>query len=134
MFTLLFFFFSSRRRHTRCALVTGVQTCALPISSPRRISGTCASRPLASRRSQTVIIDTGAKPSPRTPPPEADLTPLRPEARQSYGWPPPAPRPALRPTLLPPTVAVQPRLSCNVAPRAARPYNPTLSSRPTALL
>src|SRR3546814_15421362 len=28
----LLFFFSSRRRHTRCALVTGVQTCALPIS------------------------------------------------------------------------------------------------------
>src|SRR3546814_18736056 len=28
----MFFFFSSRRRHTRCALVTGVQTCALPIS------------------------------------------------------------------------------------------------------
>src|SRR3546814_106534 len=33
MFYLLFVFFcSSRRRHTRCALVTGVQTCALPIS------------------------------------------------------------------------------------------------------
>src|SRR3546814_9573295 len=29
---VLFFFFSSRRRHTRCALVTVVQTCALPIS------------------------------------------------------------------------------------------------------
>src|SRR3546814_880393 len=29
----IFFFFSSRRRHTRCALVTGVQTCALPISA-----------------------------------------------------------------------------------------------------
>src|SRR3546814_7544782 len=28
-----FCFFSSRRRHTRCALVTGVQTCALPIST-----------------------------------------------------------------------------------------------------
>src|SRR3546814_9146260 len=28
---LILFFFSSRRRHTRCALVTGVQTCALPI-------------------------------------------------------------------------------------------------------
>src|SRR3546814_8629642 len=28
---LIVFFFSSRRRHTRCALVTGVQTCALPI-------------------------------------------------------------------------------------------------------
>src|SRR3546814_12187252 len=27
------FFFSSIRRHTRCALVTGVQTCALPIYS-----------------------------------------------------------------------------------------------------
>src|SRR3546814_3314789 len=27
------FFFSSRRRHTSCALVTGVQTCALPISA-----------------------------------------------------------------------------------------------------
>src|SRR3546814_9658564 len=30
-----FFFFSSRRRHTRCALVTGVQTCALPISAAK---------------------------------------------------------------------------------------------------
>src|SRR3546814_19660304 len=29
---VFFFFFSIRRRHTRCALVTGVQTCALPIS------------------------------------------------------------------------------------------------------
>src|SRR3546814_14136900 len=28
------FFYSSRRRHTRCALVTGVQTCALPICAP----------------------------------------------------------------------------------------------------
>src|SRR3546814_8554871 len=28
---LYVFLFSSRRRHTRCALVTGVQTCALPI-------------------------------------------------------------------------------------------------------
>src|SRR3546814_4792524 len=28
----LMFFFSSRRRHTRSALVTGVQTCALPIA------------------------------------------------------------------------------------------------------
>src|SRR3546814_2970801 len=32
---LTIFFFSSRRRHTRCALVTGVQTCALPIYRPR---------------------------------------------------------------------------------------------------
>src|SRR3546814_8592561 len=33
------FVFSSRRRHTRCALVTGVQTCALPISSDAETSG-----------------------------------------------------------------------------------------------
>src|SRR3546814_12392773 len=37
----MLFFFSSRRRHTRCALVTGVQTCALPILGldPIRING-----------------------------------------------------------------------------------------------
>src|SRR5881409_4308567 len=32
LFLFFFFFFSSRRRHTRCETVTGVQTCALPIS------------------------------------------------------------------------------------------------------
>src|SRR3546814_3605860 len=32
---IFLFFLSSRRRHTRCALVTGVQTCALPISIAR---------------------------------------------------------------------------------------------------
>src|SRR3546814_2326453 len=40
------FFFSSRRRHTRCALVTGVQTCALPIS-------TCVPWPLCPRIRRT---------------------------------------------------------------------------------
>src|SRR3546814_17469666 len=39
MLFLVVFVFSSRRRHTRCALVTGVQTCALPIwYSPIRIT------------------------------------------------------------------------------------------------
>ena len=33
------FFFSSRRRHTRCETVTGVQTCALPISTTRIVPG-----------------------------------------------------------------------------------------------
>src|SRR3546814_7462752 len=32
------FFFSSRRRHTRCALVTGVQTCALPICRKQSVA------------------------------------------------------------------------------------------------
>src|SRR3546814_2918715 len=34
---VIVFFFSSRRRHTRCALVTGVQTCALPICLPKAL-------------------------------------------------------------------------------------------------
>src|SRR3546814_14658060 len=40
---LSFFFFSSRIRHTRCALVTGVQTCALPIWSQDRYTRGCVS-------------------------------------------------------------------------------------------
>src|SRR3546814_6949111 len=39
MFYLILCFFSSRRRHTRCALVTGVQTCALPISTGATLDG-----------------------------------------------------------------------------------------------
>src|SRR3546814_16202034 len=39
---LVFFFFSSRRRHTRCALVTGVQTCALPILAAELEAGVAA--------------------------------------------------------------------------------------------
>src|SRR3546814_9337520 len=35
---MLLFFFSSRIRHTRCALVTGVQTCALPIFVDKELS------------------------------------------------------------------------------------------------
>src|SRR3546814_3762021 len=37
MFDTYVFVFSSRRRHTRCALVTGVQTCALPICDRQRV-------------------------------------------------------------------------------------------------
>src|SRR3546814_5373846 len=39
-YSVFLVFFSSRRRHTRCALVTGVQTCALPICGrPRQSRG-----------------------------------------------------------------------------------------------
>src|SRR3546814_15486799 len=64
------FFFSSRRRHTRCALVTGVQTCALPIlclsgrgsgGSARRWGRTMAARRFCRR--------------PRRPPPTGDASP-----------------------------------------------------------
>src|SRR3546814_4632319 len=40
---VVFVFFSSRRRHTRCALVTGVQTCALPIWGWRWLRATAIS-------------------------------------------------------------------------------------------
>src|SRR3546814_7793045 len=39
------FCFSSRRRHTRCALVTGVQTCALPISDVDEYAGDAGPAP-----------------------------------------------------------------------------------------
>src|SRR3546814_7283419 len=45
------FVFSSRRRHTRCALVTGVQTCALPISGSPKLH--C--RALAHRKSTSAL-------------------------------------------------------------------------------
>src|SRR3546814_2099565 len=48
MLVFLCFFFSSRRRHTRCALVTGVQTCALPIL--RRVLGVSTTTTACSRR------------------------------------------------------------------------------------
>src|SRR3546814_2604511 len=49
------FFFSSRRRHTRCALVTGVQTCALPIYDERH-----AGRPVAPPRAGAAALRNGA--------------------------------------------------------------------------
>src|SRR3546814_15993126 len=46
------FFFSSRRRHTRCALVTGVQTCALPIYA--RLLGLRRAAPMADDDGKTI--------------------------------------------------------------------------------
>src|SRR3546814_9951223 len=44
----VYFFFSSRRRHTRCALVTGVQTCALPIWTTAALAAALTSSAQAS--------------------------------------------------------------------------------------
>src|SRR3546814_278103 len=49
------FFFSSRRRHTRCALVTGVQTCALPISAVPRPAGSAVVEGLAMRIAEGLV-------------------------------------------------------------------------------
>src|SRR3546814_3350393 len=73
------FYFSSRRRHTRCALVNGVQTCALPISAPPALGRTAARygngcTPISSRCSQnantahaTMPITTAATVPPTVP-------------------------------------------------------------------
>src|SRR3546814_1278694 len=61
------FFFSSRRRHTRCALVTGVQTCALPISwRPQQIPADHP--PVKSGGVGVLIVNLG---TPDTPTPAA---------------------------------------------------------------
>src|SRR3546814_3564115 len=53
------FFFSSRRRHTRCALVTGVQTCALPIcrlrARARTVGGSGTPRSNGGDRMKTAL-------------------------------------------------------------------------------
>src|SRR3546814_15121180 len=53
---VVFFFFSSRRRHTRCALVTGVQTCALPILAYLYAIRACAA-PCARYRALAAGLD-----------------------------------------------------------------------------
>src|SRR3546814_11021399 len=50
------FFFSSRRRHTRCALVSGVQTCALPIS---RLGSPCVAQAVLMRNGALTDISDG---------------------------------------------------------------------------
>src|SRR3546814_1584637 len=52
---MCFFFFSSRKRHTRCALVTGVQTCALPISWALYMLAECSHIQNAARAEVTEI-------------------------------------------------------------------------------
>src|SRR3546814_8876078 len=49
--SMFLFFFSSRRRHTRCALVTGVQTCALPICCHWR-----STRPRTADRAWAIML------------------------------------------------------------------------------
>src|SRR3546814_1291095 len=56
------FFFSSRRRHTRCALVTGVQTCALPILLSPRLNKQCSTHKCQNHKRYTT-----SKPAPACP-------------------------------------------------------------------
>src|SRR3546814_7973707 len=70
----MFFFFSSRRRHTSCALVTGVQTCALPISVRDNLA------PMIRRAFRLSVV----------------LVPLALAACATQATPPPSPAPAWR--------------------------------------
>src|SRR3546814_8089929 len=78
------FFFSSRRRHTRCALVTGVQTCALPIWSfriPRFwVSGRASGLSLVKASSRTCVPGGNAE---RRRRPVRQICPSRPPSRRS---------------------------------------------------
>src|SRR3546814_8586655 len=59
----VFFFFSSRRRHPRCALVTGVQTCALPILYRLREAGLYNRAAIAMHEAALRLVCTAAQPS-----------------------------------------------------------------------
>src|SRR3546814_9144045 len=76
--------FSSRRRHTRCALVTGVQTCALPI---------CATRPRKRRKKRPA----GTKPCLLRKKQNLDQQPSRVELSYSQSTDPASPVPRSRP-------------------------------------
>src|SRR3546814_9907709 len=67
MYSILFF--SSRRRHTRCALVTGVQTCALPISVRRAGK--------AARQARRLGLPSGLRRGRVSLPPRPDRRPRR---------------------------------------------------------
>src|SRR3546814_3049541 len=70
------FFLSSRRRHTRCALVTGVQTCALPICRVRVTAEMAADTPIRADSEATLQLQgiTGVSYVQITPgSPEAEL-------------------------------------------------------------
>src|SRR3546814_8068237 len=59
-FTVFCVFCSSRRRHTRCALVTGVQTCALPIFKPQVLRQVCEALAPLARAQRPVLVSIAA--------------------------------------------------------------------------
>src|SRR3546814_2150369 len=75
---MIIFFFSSRRRHTRCALVTGVQTCALPISC--RIEHRRHRRPVRARFARE------QRPSEKRKGDGGDMRPDNGEQPADVGW------------------------------------------------
>src|SRR3546814_4411834 len=90
IFCFYFFFFSIRSRHTSCALVTGVQTCALPICPSR--CPRCRRTPHGRRRRRLSRIHrsrslptspTGPR-FPRPSPTAGNIRRSRPTSRRSF--------------------------------------------------
>src|SRR3546814_13164415 len=115
MCIVVVFFFSSRRRHTRCALVTGVQTCALPIcamNAGTSIAANVAASPLhktlAGALQTTGLAATlsGAGPFTLFAPTDAGFTQVPPVTRD--GWMRPAQKAVLAGLLHYPTVPCRP--------------------------
>src|SRR3546814_7873213 len=91
MMLLCVFFFSSRRRHTRCALVTGVQTCALPILRACRPIGLSTGGPPREARGHSRRANQPIKR--RQQPPLTAKSPYEPEGDRRRKRQPPAPPP-----------------------------------------
>src|SRR3546814_6129466 len=79
----MLFFFSSRRRHTRCALVTGVQTCALPIYRQQGGGGGGDAPGGDRQRAEVAQTDLGEKE--RQPPDHCEQEDLEPVAGLHLG-------------------------------------------------
>src|SRR3546814_6432362 len=88
------FFFASRRRHTRCALVTGVQTCALPIWAGRPVSRNSRPQRAATngRKAECLESVRGTRPASRRDRRAAAFSPRR-QPRRRVPAPSPCPTP-----------------------------------------
>src|SRR3546814_6651344 len=94
------FFFSSRRRHTRCALVTGVQTCALPISGVDRDDGFVVHTHGGDFSAPALVVATGGPSIPKM-----GATGLAYDIARRFGLGVIEPRPALVPLTFGPDMA-----------------------------
>ena len=84
IYCIIIFFFSSRRRHTRYISVTGVQTCALPISPKTRTSiGTPQTMPFSQ---PTALVIASMGPSRWADPTRGILLCLDKSAHKSLIW------------------------------------------------
>src|SRR3546814_5205314 len=117
------FFFSSRRRHTRCALVTGVQTCALPIYP----------NPVQVELWADGTTPTASEPETEPETPDEATTPPEP-APEPQPEPAPEPTPQPEPTPPPPPPPPTPPAAHTPAPEPEPEIEPDRSEKHTTEL